>query len=155
MYFLRCRFGSLGWGDQADVSFSLALVVPALVWQIRRKLVRGEISRSLVCAGHLVIPETNRQFTGSVSAAHKGPRRALRTTRRSRLQIVVEKVFVTFVPSMMPSVCWLVFVSRASISTALERARPQRDSEQNDCPKNYAAKLQDLRQRRIIPEYKA
>src|SRR5450631_131711 len=87
--------------------------------------------------------------------AHKGQRRALRTTRRSRLQIVVEKVFVTFVPSMMLSVCWLVFVSRASISTALERARPQRVSEQNDCSKNYVAKLQDLRQRRIIPEYNA
>jgi hypothetical protein len=79
----------------------------------------------------------------------------LRTTRRSRLQIVVEKVFVTFVLSMMLSVCWLVFVSRASISTALERARPQRVSEQNDCSRNYVAKLQDLRQRRIIPEYNA
>jgi hypothetical protein len=56
---------------------------------------------------------------------------------------------------MMLSVCWLVFVSRASISTALERARPQRVSEQNDCSKNYVAKLQDLRQRRIIPEYNA
>jgi hypothetical protein len=48
---------------------------------------------------------------------------------------------VTFVPSMMLSVCWLVFVSRASTSTALERARKQRFSEQNDCSKNYVAKL--------------
>jgi hypothetical protein len=52
---------------------------------------------------------------------------------------------------MMLSVCWIVFVSRASISTALERARKQRFAEQDDCSKNNVAK----RQRHIIAEFNA